>query len=462
MTSESEREHVIEKLSNSGKDKVKLAVADIDGILRGKIINLEKFRSVVREGFGFCNVIFGWDMNDLCYQDQKNGPKNGPNYTGRETGFPDAQAEIDLNTYREIPWQENIPFFIADLKSSDGAPLPICPRNVLKKVESQAKEMGFNVLCAQEYEWFNFAETSETLYDKGFVDPEPITRGMFGYSILRAFQNDTFFCALFDLLSQFHVPIEGIHTETGPGVYEAAILCSDLLEAADRSVLFKMAVKEIAHIHDITPSFMAKWNSELPGCSGHLHQSLWRDGKNIFYDANEKHNMSEEMKSYIAGMLYCLPHILPLYAPLVNSYKRLVEGMWAPTTLTWGLDNRTTAVRVISGGEKSTRIENRVVGSDMNPYLAMAASLASGLYGIKKKLKLEFPATVGDGYSDLKNGVLPKNLWEAVEQMERSDVAREIFDEPFVKHFCATRRWEWNQFSRSVTNWELKRYFEAV
>jgi len=172
--------------------------------------------------------------------------------------------------------------------------------------------------------------------------------------------------------------------------------------------------------------------------------------------------MSALMESYIAGQLHCLPHILPMYAPTINSYKRLVEGAWAPTTLTWAVDNRTTALRVLSGSSTSTRLETRVVGSDSNPYLAMAGCLASGLYGIKNKLKLKTAATIGNGYADKKNGVLPRNLWEASQTMKESPVAKELFGEQFVAHFTGTREWEWKQFAKVVTDWELKRYFEII
>jgi glutamine synthetase len=168
------------------------------------------------------------------------------------------------------------------------------------------------------------------------------------------------------------------------------------------------------------------------------------------------------MESYIAGQLYCLPHILPMFAPTVNSYKRLTEGAWAPTTITWAIDNRTTALRVLPAGAVSTRLETRVVGSDSNPYLAMAGCLAAGLYGIKNKLKLKNAATVGNGYADKKNGVLPKNLWESAQAMKQSAVAKELFGEAFVQHFTGTREWEWRQFSKVVTDWELKRYFEII
>ena len=172
--------------------------------------------------------------------------------------------------------------------------------------------------------------------------------------------------------------------------------------------------------------------------------------------------MSETMKSYIAGQLHCLPFMLPMLAPTINSYKRLVEGAWAPTTLTWSVDNRTVALRALPGGSKATRLETRVVGSDSNPYLAMAACLAAGLYGVRKKMKLKQPASVGNGYRDLSNGTLPRNLWEATQAMKESPVAAELFGKEFVEHFAASREWEWKQFSKVVTDWEMKRYFEII
>jgi glutamine synthetase len=275
-------------------------------------------------------------------------------------------------------------------------------------------------------------------------------------------------------MSAFRVPIEGLHTETGPGVMEAAILYSDPLEAADRAVLFKSGAKEIGHRFGILPSFMAKWNAELPGCSGHIHQSLWgasggRGGagaagerRNLFYDARDPHQMSALFKSYIAGQMQALPELLALYAPTVNSYKRLVDGAWAPTRVNWGVDNRTTALRVIAGGAKSTRLETRVNGSDSNPYLALSAALASGLWGIEQGLSLDAPPIVGSGYQDGRAPVLPRNLWEAAERLDQSKLARELLGDVFVDHFVATRHWEWRQFGKAVTDWETKRYLEII
>lgn len=447
-------EDVLRAVKDSGVGKVKLAVTDIDGVLRGKVIHEDKFASALEGGFGFCNVIFGWDSADECY--------DNTSYTGWHTGYPDALAKIDPNTYRKIPWEGDLPFLLADFSNDVGEPLTVCPRQLLKRIRERALEQGFSASFAQEFEWFNFRETSENLHDTHFTNPEPLSRGMFGYSLLRAQENAEFFNALFDLLGAFRVPLEGLHTETGPGVYEAAILYDDILEAADRAVLFKGSVKEIGKKYGVIPSFMAKWNAQLPGCSGHLHQSLWSDGRNLFHDPNDELGMSSLMGSYIAGLLHCLPHLLPMYAPTVNSFKRLVEGLWAPTTLTWAIDNRTVCVRALPGSEKATRCELRVVGADVNPYLAMAASLASGLYGIAQGLKLEQPETKGNGYQDKSHGTLPSNLWDATQAMKRSDIANELLGEEFVQHFCATREWEWREYGKAVTDWELKRYFEVI
>lgn len=447
---------VIHQLKESGTTKVKLAVTDIDGILRGKMISFEKFVSIAEKGFGFCDVIFGWDASDSAY--------DNATFTGWHTGYPDATALIDINTFRKVPWENDLPFFMADFGDTNGAPHPTCPRTLLKRIEADANKAGYIPYFSQEFEWFNFSNTSNELHEQQFRNLRPITSGMFGYSVLRASQNSTFFHDLFDMLTNFNVPVEGIHTETGPGVYEAAIKYATALEAADRAVLFKSGVKEIAHRHGVMASFMAKFNENLPGCSGHVHQSLWSaDGsKNLFADEKRPAKISELMEHYIAGQLLCLPFILPMYAPTVNSYKRLVEGAWAPTTITWGFDNRTTALRVLCSGSSSTRLETRVVGSDSNPYLAMAACLASGLYGIRNKIKLNIAATEGSGYHDKKNGVLPRNLAEATEAMKKSDVARELFGDKFVEHFTGTREWEWRQYAKAVTDWELKRYFEII
>ncbi|MDX1642489.1 MAG: glutamine synthetase, partial [Balneolaceae bacterium] len=325
-------------------------------------------------------------------------------------------------------------------------------------------ELGYLPKFSSEYEWFNFRETPQSLKEKGYDNPTPLTPGMFGYSILRSSYESDFFNDLFQQLQAFGVPLEGLHTETGDGVYEAAIEYTDIVEAADRSILFKTGVKEIAYRHEIIASFMAKWNGNLPGCSGHIHQSLWdeKGEKNLFYEPSNDHHLSDLLEHYIAGQLHCLPFILPMYAPTVNSYKRFVSGSWASTTVSWGIENRTTALRAIPAGPASTRLETRVPGADINPYLAMAAALASGLYGIKNQLTLDIPPTKGNEYESTENKPLPKSLKEATDAMKSSDLPSELFGKTFVNHFIGTREWEWEQYSKQVTNWELQRYFEII
>ena len=443
-------------LRDNSCSKVKLAIVDIDGILRGKIVSADKFRTILDGGMGFCAVVFGWDMEDKSY--------DNVNVTGWHNGYPDFDAMVDTRTFRQIPWEDDIPFFLADFSNEKGEGLDVCPRTLLKRIDNRALEMGFKPQFSEEFEWFNFETTPDGYYGQDLSKTKPLTPGMFGYSILKSSQKSAFFHDLFDYCHRFGIPLEGLHTETGPGVYEAAIQYGDILTAADRAVLFKSSVKEIAYKHGIMATFMAKWSEKLPGNGGHVHQSLWDLDleSNLFHDQNDPLHMSALMKQYIAGQLYCLPHMLPLVAPTINSYKRLVEGAWAPTTLTWGVDNRTTALRVLSRGKSSTRLESRVVGSDVNPYLAMSACLAAGLYGIAHELPLNQPATEGNGYRDFSNGTLPTSLKEATAQMKESDVAKELFGEAFVEHFCNTREWECREFAASVTDWERKRYFEII
>jgi glutamine synthetase len=447
---------ILQYVKDHPSGRAKIAFTDIDGILRGKYISTEKLISVTENGMGFCDVIFGWDAGDTVYDNTK--------YTGWHTGYPDAPAQLDITTFRKIPWENDLPFFLGELTDQKGNPLDIYPRQLLKKVLNVANREGYSSMFSQEFEWYNFAETPQTANDKHFKNLTPLTPGMFGYSILRSSLENPYFADLFEWLKKFNVPLEGLHTETGPGTYEAAIVYADILEAADRAILFKTAVKEIAYRHGIIATFMAKIAEDLPGCGGHVHQSLWDKTakENLFYDEKDFSKMSGLMKSYVAGQLFCLPHILPMFAPTINSYKRLVEGAWAPTTLTWGIDNRTVALRVLSGNNKSCRLETRVIGSDVNPYLAMAGCLAAGLYGIKNKMKLKQPVTEGNGYSDSSHGVLPSTLLEATQKMKESEVAKEILGEKFVEHFTQTREWEWKQHLKVVTDWEYKRYFEII
>ena len=435
-----------------------MAVSDIDGILRGKYLHIDKFKGAAEPfpggGSGFCDVVFGWDSSDQCY--------DNTSVTGWQHGFPDALARLDLDTARNVPWDNNVPFFIGEFINSDGTPHPLCPRQTLKKVIKRAAKMGVNPMCGMEFEWFNFLENSHSWESKKGVGPTPLTPGMFGYSLLRMNQNREFFNAIQDEMLQFGVPIEGLHTETGPGVYEAAIAFSDALTQADRAILFKTGTKEIGARFGIMPSFMAKWNAAYPGCSGHIHQSMSDGKKNLFADAKGRHGMSKMFESYLAGQVAHLMEFAPMFWPTINSYKRLVDGFWAPVKPTWGVDNRTASFRVIAGSPKSTRLETRCPGADVNPYLAMAAVIAAGLDGVEKGMKLTAPAIHGTNGGAENIPRAPRTLIETTRNFQQSKVARDWLGDTFVDHFAATREWEWRQWLDGVTDWELKRYFEII
>jgi len=448
---------IVAAVRNAPGNRVKVAVSDIDGVLRGKYLHKDKFYSAVEGGFGFCDVVFGWDMMDVTY--------DNTTLTGWHKGFPDVLAKIDLGTYRTVPWDGGVPFFLGDFVGEKGGkevPLLICPRQVLKRVLKRAEKLGLTAMCGMEFEWFNFAETPQSWADKKGVAPTTITPGMFGYSLLRANANREFFAALMLEMGEFGVPIEGLHTETGPGVYEAAILFSEALEAADRAILFKTGAKEIGARFGIMPSFMAKWNQHLPGCSGHIHQSLSDGKKNLFYDAKGSNSMSKLFESYLAGQVDGLMELAPMYWPTINSYKRLVDGFWAPVKPTWGVDNRTASFRVISGSPKATRLETRCPGADMNAYLAAAAVLAAGLDGVEKKKKLTAKPIHGTNQGAENIPRAPRTLIETTRIFRDSDVARDWFGDDFVDHYAATREWEWRQWLDAVTDWEMKRYFEII
>lgn len=442
---------LLQQLKASHHQRIKIGVTDLDGVLRTKYLHRDKVITALDGGFGFCNVIFGWDSQDALY-----------GHPSPDPGFADLTATLRPETFRTIPWEDKLPLLLADFGEAEGPLSAACPRSLLRSVVAKAEGMGYSARFGPEFEWFVYRETPDSLAAKNGQSPRPLTPGMFGYSGLRSGMNSDYFGELFTQLEAFNVTLEGLHTETGPGVLEAAITHQPALEAADRAALFKQGVRQISYRHGLLASFMAKPAAELPGCGGHLHQSLWRDGNNSFYDAGARHGMSATFRHYLAGQLALLPVLLPLFAPTVNSYKRYVSGSWAATHANWGVDNRTTALRVIPGGVKSTRLETRVPGADANPYLAMAAALAAGLYGIEHALALEQAPVRGSAYDNTSGPALPTDLGAAAGAMEVSETAAELLGEDFTRHFITTRKWEWHQYQRAVTDWERRRYLEII
>ena len=438
-------------------DYIKVGVFDIDGILRGKYMSREKFFSALDKGFGFCDVVLGWDSKDQLYDNVQ--------YTGWHTGYPDAPVALIPESCRILPFEDPGVFFLGEFT---GEAESICPRACLKRVLAKAQSMGLIVHAGFEYEFFVFDETRQTIRDKNYRDLKPIAPGFFGYSVLRNSVDTDLYHAILELCLAMDFPLEGLHEETGPGVLEAAISVDQGLEAADKAALFKTFVKILAQRHNRIATFMAKWSPDWPGQSGHIHISLTDDqGNPVFYDDQQPDNLSETMQGFIAGQQKFMPEYLAMIAPTVNSYSRLVPGFWAPTCASWGIDNRTCALRVITANSaaqsQSQRVEYRVGAADANPYLALAAAVASGLQGIEMKLNLKSKVE-GNAYEQKfpKSLHLPSSLMDAANRFNQSQSARSIFGDAFVDHYAASRVWEEREFRKHISDWELERYFEII
>jgi glutamine synthetase len=436
-----------------GIESIKVGAFDVDGILRGKYMSKEKFLSALDSGFGFCDVVLGWDSNDQLYDNVR--------YTGWHTAYPDAPVRLLPDTCREIPWEPQTLLFLGEFADKAEA---VCPRAALRRVLARAGNLGFDVFGACEFEFFLFEETPHSVREKNYRGLRSITPGFFGYSVLRNSVHAEFYHELMDTCRRMDFPLEGLHTETGAGVVEAAITVDDALAAADKAALFKTFTKAMAQRRGWMATFMAKWSHDWPGQSGHIHLSLKRqDGKSAFHDPEAPHNISTTMRHFIGGQQTLMPELLAMIACTVNSYTRLIPGFWAPTSASWGVENRTTALRAIPGSAKSQRVEYRISAADINPYIAMAAAIGSGLWGIENKIEPTEPTT-GNAY-DRKQPArlqLPRTLGEAAEWLLRSKAARALFGDEFVEHYAATRDWEEREARKAITDWQMARYFEII
>ncbi len=432
---------------------IKVGIFDADGIMRGKYIHRDKFFSALDSGFGFCDVVLGWDSNDQLY--------DNVSYTGWHTGYPDAPVRIITDTCREIPFEDNTLLFLCEFAEKAEE---VCPRGVLKRVINKAKSMDYNCFGACEFEFFVFNETPKSVREKNYSNLENFTPGFFGYSVLRSSVHAEFYRDLLQLCEDMDFPLEGLHTETGPGVLEGAIIYDEMLASADKAALFKTFTKALAQRQDLMATFMARWSTDWPGQSGHLHISLQNpDGKSVFYKPDMPDTISDEMRWFIGGQQKLMPQILAMVASTVNSYSRLVPGFWAPTAASWGVENRTCALRAILGSNKSQRVEYRIAAADINPYIALAAALGSGLWGIENQVEPSAPV-VGNAYDQkfADELSLPATLIQAAANLHASSAARELFGDAFVEHFAASREWEEREFRKHVTDWEMQRYFEII
>jgi glutamine synthetase len=411
-----------------------------------------------------------------------------------ENGYKDLLAKIDLSSYRRIPWENNIPFFLVYFFDADtDKSISCCPRSLLKRQVHQLHKAGYGAMAGSEYEFYTFraprdpnvqserqtsATTAPFLMDNAVNKLPHLTQGMFGYSLTDPVHNQDWFYSIFETCEKFKCNIEGWHTESGPGVFEAALEFGEVTEMADRASLFKYVVKTTSTKYGITPCFMAKPRQGLPGNSGHMHCSIVdKSGANMFARKEKDPNppfkdvefVSNMGRHFLAGLLDGLADVMPIIAPTVNSYKRLVENFWAPVTVSWGLEHRAASIRLIAppiASPKSTRFEIRVCGADANPFLVLSAIVAWGWRGIEKKMELTIPPLgkgqdVG-GKAD-QGERLPKSLKESTARFMRpGSVAREVFGDEFVEHFGGTREHECRLWDEAVTDWEVKRYIETV
>jgi len=440
-------------LQETEHSHVKIGFTDMDGIIRGKYIAKSKCLSALEKGVSFCDVIVGWDCNDQLYEKAK--------ATGWHTGYPDTRLRIVPESVRQLSLEENMPFFLCEF---DGPGAAVCPRRLLGRVLDRLATAGFTAFVGAEYEFFLFNETPDSVRTKDYRNLQTLTPGYFGYSVLRSTVHAELHSELVRLCEDMGMPLEGLHTETGPGVIEAALTFDKAMRAADNASLFKTFVKAFAQRRSLMASFMARWSDRWPGQSGHMHLSLRSpSGDCIFHDNRAESNISRHMRHFIGGMQRLLPELTCMVAPTINSYARLVPGFWAPTNACWGIENRTAAIRAIPGEPSAQRVELRVAGADANPYLALSAALASGAWGIENEIE-PTPPLIGSAYDiepdpDLK---LPRTLLDAANRFGSSRAARDLFGDTFVDHFAHTREWEALEFQKHVTDWELARYFEAI
>jgi glutamine synthetase len=449
FTADELKQHV----KNSEMKFVKVGIFDVDGVLRGKYMSRDKFLSALDKGFGFCDVVLGWDSNDQLYDKST--------FTGWHTAYPDADVRLLPETARDIPFEENTLMVLGEFT---GEAETVCPRGTLRRVLDRAKDMGFSVHGSLEYEFFLFDETPHSVREKGYKNMKPITPGFYGYSVLRNSVESDFYHDLLNMCDTMRFPLEGLHTETGPGVLEGALDICEGVEIADRGALFKTFTKILAQKQNRMATFMAKWSPDWPGQSGHIHMSLkGKNGEPVFYDESKPNEMSDTMRWFLGGQQALMPELLSMIACTVNSYSRLVPGFWAPTHATWGIENRTCALRAITGSPKRQHIEYRIAAADVNAHIGLATVLGSGLWGIENKIEPTAPVK-GNAYEQNfpETLDLPATLIEAAGRLRKSEAAKNLFGDAFVEHYAQSREWEEREFRKAITDWEMERYFEII
>lgn len=444
------------KVEDESIETVIVAFTDHYGRLVGKRFDAEFFlESAARDGTHGCDYLLTTDM--------EMEPIEGYEFANWELGYGDFHLVPDLSTLRITDWLEKTALVICDVqddKTHDW--VDVAPRSILRKQLDEAKKLGYDCFAASELEYYLFENSYRDANDLHYHDLEPVGWYLEDYHILQGTRTEGFNAAARRHLKNSGVPVENSKGEWGLGQHELNVHYAEILEMADRHVVYKQCLKELADSMDISVTFMAKYHEDRAGSSCHIHISLWEGDKNAF-DGDQAFGPvkgSDLFKWFLGGWITNVENVMPFYAPTVNSYKRYVDASWAPTRLAWSYDNRTAGFRVVGRG-KGLRIECRIPGADCNPYLAFAASLACGLDGIKNKIE---PPKIfeGDVYAAKDLARVPYTLAEAIDKFKTSKFAERAFSNKVIEHYTHFFRTEQKAYNMAVTDWERRRYFERI
>ena len=442
------KDALIAALQNESIDVAHVGIFDLDATFRERRLPRAQLINALRDQYSFVDVLHQWDTADSVHD--------------AATQFVDEPVEIDFTTLRDYPFEANAGLLIADFA---GKSAELSPRRLLQTQVERAAAMGFKVHAALEFEFFVLAENAASLREKGFDNPIPYPRDNRCWSGVTAATHAQFVADLEATMRRLDVPLYSLGLELGPGCFEATLDCRDALRAADDAAIFKMYTKAFCRQRDLTASFMAQLSTDFPGLSGHVHLSLSdaASGSPVFWDEKATNGVGEAMRYFVGGMLKLMPDTTALVAHTVNAYRRMVPGNWSPRTPTWGIGNYTTAVRAMTRSAPSARIEYRVPAADTNPYLAIAATLATGLWGIENQISPGAPIAdvardiIPEGFEPL-----PGDLAGATARLHTSEVARGLFGSAFVDYFVRSRQAEVAAFRKHVSAFERARYLESM
>lgn len=453
MTSVLTLDALADQVGRGDVDTVLVCFVDMQGRLMGKRFHARHFVDSACGETHCCNYLLATDL-------EMETP-DGYASTSWKAGYGDYVMRPDLATLRPVPWLEGTVLVLCDvLDHHTHAPVPHSPRAVLKRQLERLAAMGYDAVMATELEFYLFEKSFDEIRKTGFRDLQPISSYNEDYHIFQTTKEEHVLRPVRNHLYAAGIPVEGTKGEAGCGQEELNIQYAAALDTADYHTIAKHAIKEVAWQQGRAATFLPKWHHDHSGSSTHIHQTLWQGGAPAFFDESDALGMSSLMKHYMAGLLAYAPDCTYFLAPYINSYKRFQKGTFAPTRMVWSVDNRTAGFRLCAAGTKAVRVENRIGGSDANPYLAIAAQLAAGIKGIEERLELPAPAE-GDNY-DGETGLIPQNLRDAHDALKGSAMLREALGDDVVDHYAHAAQVEMEDFARVVTDYEIARGFERA